>query len=349
MTDDKQIKLTEYSRGSGCGCKISPAILKEILKTTEDLPPQEGLLVGNESSDDAAVLELENGDCIISTTDFFMPVVNDAYDFGKISATNALSDVYAMGGKPILAVAILGWPVDKLPASLAQQVLEGARFTCRMAGISIAGGHSVDSAEPFFGLAVNGMVKKENLKRNNTAQEGDHLFLTKPLGAGILTTAHKRGVAKQEDFELAISYMSTLNKVGEALATLNGIAALTDVTGFGLIGHLIEMCDSGRLSASLDFEAIPVIPNLSLYLDQMIYPDMTMKNYSSFSSLCSSMNAQQLFTLCDPQTSGGLLVAVREDDIKNYIEIAHAFGLQGIGDKCIGKFVAPAHKVVMIN
>lgn len=349
MNTDCEIKLTEYSRGAGCGCKISPSVLKEILQTTDDFPLQNDLLIGNESNDDAAVLDLKNGDCLISTNDFFMPIVNDAFDFGRIASSNALSDVYAMGGKPILALAILGWPVDKLPASQAQQVLEGARYMCRIAGISLAGGHSVDSAEPFFGLAVNGIVKKENIKRNNTAQVGDLLFITKPLGLGIVATAHKRGLAKAEDFESAISYMCSLNKIGEELGKINGVTALTDVTGFGLLGHLIEMCDHNRLSATIDYNKIPILACLSSYLEQMIYPDMTMKNFAAFSSSCSTLNAQQLFVLNDPQTSGGLMVAVNPNVLHAYLELVRSFGLQGVANICIGRFENAAAKTVLVQ
>ena len=204
-------------------------------------------------------------------------------------------------------------------------------------------------AEPFFGLAVNGIVKKAELKRNNTARVGDLLFLTKPLCAGILTTAHKRNLAIQEDFETAIRYMTTLNKMGTRLAKLPGVAALTDITGFGLIGHLLEMCDNGRLSAEIKSSEIPLLPNLSHYLDQMIYPDMTMKNFAAFSSQCTTMSANQLFTLCDPQTSGGLMVAVSPDSVEAYLEIVKEFGLQGIADRCIGKFTAASEKTIQIR
>ena len=192
---DEGIKLTQYSRGAGCGCKIAPKVLDEILKSSIALPDNNKLLVGNHSKDDAAVYDLGNGMALISTTDFFMPIVDDAFDFGRIAAANSISDVYAMGGKPLMAIAILGWPVEKLPVELAQKLIEGGRAVCTEAGIPLAGGHSIDSQEPIFGLAVTGIVPIENLKQNNTAQEGDYLFLTKPLGVGILSTAQKRGVA----------------------------------------------------------------------------------------------------------------------------------------------------------
>ncbi len=345
---ENKIRLTQYSHGAGCGCKISPAVLREMLRSDEVFPPDEKLLVGNEHNDDAAVYEMDRGQCLISTTDFFMPVVDDAFDFGRIAATNAISDVYAMGGTPILAVAILGWPVEKLPPSLAQKVLEGARFMCRMAGITLAGGHSIDSPEPIFGLAVSGLVKKEDLLRNNTAQEGDLLFITKPLGLGTITTAAKRGLVQDEDLQTAISYMCMLNKFGEVLGRMKGVHALTDVTGFGLLGHLIEMCDGSGLSAELSFEKIPVLPNLSHYHAQMIYPDMTMKNFQAYSAKCNSLDTPKLFTLCDPQTSGGLLVAVSPSTLDDYLSAARNFGLGGIGDVCIGQMVPHAEKVVRV-
>lgn len=351
MTNDiQEIRLTEFSRGSGCGCKIAPAVLREILRTDETFPPFPGLLVGNESQDDAAVLDLgiDQDLCLISTTDFFMPVVNDARDFGKIASVNALSDVYAMGGTPTLAVAILGWPIDKIPVSHAAQVMDGARYICRMAGIPLAGGHSIDSAEPFFGLAVNGLVRRNELKKNNTAKPGDLLFITKPIGAGIMTTAHKRNLARAEDFETAVRYMTTLNKMGASLGKLAGVTALTDITGFGLIGHLLEMCDNKRLSAEISFGQIPLMPNLQNYLDQMIYPDMTMKNFSAFAAHCTTLSATQLFSLCDPQTSGGLMVAVDPGEQDHYLKLVHEFGLQGVADQCIGRFSAPLEKIIHV-
>lgn len=219
------IKLTQYSHGAGCGCKIAPAVLEQILKGSISLPNNTQLLVGNESKDDAAVYDLGNGTALISTTDFFMPIVDDAFDFGRIAAANAISDVYAMGGKPLIAIAILGWPVEKLPAELAQQLIAGGRATCDAAGIPLAGGHSIDSTEPIFGLAVTGIVSIENLKQNNTAKEGDVLFLTKPLGVGILSTAQKRGVLTPELQPLMVEQMAKLNNIGEALGNIKGVHA----------------------------------------------------------------------------------------------------------------------------
>src|SRR5687767_733262 len=247
------VRLTQYSHGAGCGCKISPKILDEILKSNLSIPDDNNLLVGNSSKDDAAVYDLGNGSALISTTDFFMPIVDDPFDFGRIAAANSISDVYAMGGTPLMAIAILGWPVEKLAVTHAQRIIEGARTLCNEAKIPLAGGHSIDTAEPIFGLAVTGIVNKENLKPNNTAIEGDVLFLTKPLGVGILSTAQKRGLLKQEHLPVMINQLSTLNSIGEKLGRIKGVNAMTDVTGFGLLGHLIEMAEGSGLTAEIDY------------------------------------------------------------------------------------------------
>ena len=231
------IKLTQYSHGAGCGCKISPAVLDTILHSDQVKFQFPGLLVGNESKDDAAVFDLGDGMCVISTTDFFMPIVDDPFTFGSIASVNAISDIYAMGGTPLMAVAILGWPISKIPAEVAQQVLEGSRNVCAKAGIPLAGGHSIDSPEPIFGLAVTGIVRNENLKKNSTAKEGNLLYLTKPIGVGMITTALKRGLALPEDFEEAVQVMSQLNDLGKDLGKLDHVKALTDVTGFGLLNQ----------------------------------------------------------------------------------------------------------------
>ena len=274
------IKLTHYSHGAGCGCKIAPKVLDEILKSSFVLPDNNKLLVGNHSKDDAAVYDLDNGMALISTTDFFMPIVDDAFDFGRIAAANSISDVYAMGGKPLMAIAILGWPVEKLPVELAQQVIEGGRSICAEAGIPLAGGHSIDSQEPIFGLAVTGIVPIENLKKNNTAEAGDVLFLTKPLGVGILSTAQKRGLLKEEHLPLMIAQMAALNKKGEELGKIKGVTAMTDVTGFGLLGHLIEMTEGSGLSAELYYDKLPVAEGVRDYITQRIFPDATTRNWN---------------------------------------------------------------------
>lgn len=306
------IKLTQYSHGAGCGCKISPAILDKILHSPISAPPDARLLVGNDKRDDAAVLDLGNGTALISTTDFFMPIVDDAYDFGRIASANAISDVYAMGGKPVLAIAILGWPVDKLPPETAQKVLEGARSICAEAGITLAGGHSIDCPEPVFGLAVNGTVDIPHLKQNSTATAGCRLYLTKALGVGILSTAQKRGVLLPEDADIALQSMTTLNKPGELFGKIEGVKAMTDVTGFGLLGHLSEMCEGSGLSAVIEFNKIPVIASLPLYLAQKCFPGGTQRNWNSYGHKIGPVTDEQRYILADPQTSGGLLVAVAE-------------------------------------
>lgn len=322
------VKLTQYSHGAGCGCKISPSVLDEILKT--DFPKQNfpELLVGNESKDDASVYDPGDGNCIISTTDFFMPIVDDAFTFGQIASVNAISDVYAMGGKPLLALAILGWPIGKLSAELAQQVLDGARAVCEKAGIPLAGGHSIDSPEPIFGLAVTGAVRKENLKKNNTATAGCLLYLTKPLGVGIITTAQKRGLAEAIDLEEAVKWMTELNTPGYEFGKLPYVKALTDVTGFGLLGHLIEVCEGSGLSAEIGYAQIPLLKNLDSYTSRFIYPDNTMRNWQGYEKKVSGIGAESLLTLCDPQTSGGLLVCV---DATSQNDFEARTGLKPIG------------------
>lgn len=342
-------KLTQYSRGSGCGCKISPGALKEILQTPEELPQHPRVWVGSETHDDAAVYEWSGDEGLIATTDFFMPMVDDAYTFGKIAAANALSDVYAMGGSPLMALAILGWPLDKIPASFASQVMEGGRYMCRMAGIPLAGGHSIESAEPIFGLAVNGRVSKSNLLRNSGAQVGDLLYLTKPIGAGIVTAAMKRGQLKENDhLDTCVTYMSTLNKIGEEIAAHVNVRAMTDVTGFGLAGHLLEMCEASGLSARVDFSAIPVYPFLDAYVAAHIYPDMTMKNYAHYASKIEQLSLPQLLVMCDPQTSGGLLIAVPPHAAASLEQRMRDFGC-GAFARPVGVMVERGEKIIVLN
>ncbi len=321
------IKLTQFSHGAGCGCKISPKVLTTILQTNAESYRDAKLLVGNENRDDAAVYDLEDGTAIISTTDFFMPIVDDPFTFGRIAAVNAISDVYAMGGKPLMAIAILGWPVNKIPAEVAQQVLEGGRQACREAGITIAGGHSIDSPEPIFGLAVTGRVTLVNLKRNDTATEGCKLFLTKPLGVGILTTAQKQGILREEHMNIAPEIMSKLNSVGEKLGQIKGVKAITDVTGFGLLGHLLEMCQGSNLSAEIWFDKIPIIPEAEQYIGQKCIPGGTLRNWESYGQFVQLSHESQKSILCDPQTSGGLLIAVSPETVNEVKDILHANGI----------------------
>jgi selenide,water dikinase len=318
----EEIKLTQYSHGAGCGCKISPAILDRMLHSPVTYQTDSNLLVGNDKRDDAAVYDLGNGTALISTTDFFMPIVDDAYDFGRIASANAISDVYAMGGKPILAIAILGWPVDKLPPETAQKVLEGSRAVCAEAGISLAGGHSIDCPEPVFGLAVNGLVDIKNLKQNSTATAGCRLYLTKALGVGILTTAQKKGILKPEHASIAFESMVKLNKIGEQMGKLAYVTAMTDVTGFGLLGHLSEMCEGSNLQAIIEFDKVPKIEVLDEYLEQNSILGGTHRNWASYGHKIGELTDKQKHILADPQTSGGLLVAVEaghESEFENLL------------------------------
>ncbi|QMW00245.1 selenide, water dikinase SelD [Spirosoma foliorum] len=346
--DKSDFKLTQYSHGAGCGCKISPKILDQILHTnaTAFQPRYDNLLVGNDSRDDAAVLDLGNGEAIISTTDFFMPIVDDAFDFGRIASANSISDVYAMGGEPIMAIAILGWPLDKLPPAVAGQVLEGARAICLEAGIPLAGGHSIDSPEPIFGLAVTGKVRLDHLKQNNTATAGCRLYLTKPLGVGILTTAQKKGILKAEHASIAPVQMAQLNKFGAVLGKLPYVKALTDVTGFGLLGHLTEMAEGSGLSAIIDFDAVPKLDMVEDYLAQKSFPGGTIRNWDSYGHKISELTELQRYILADPQTSGGLLIAIDPGSMDEFERVAqeNRFTLQPFGE-----LVEQREKVVYVN
>jgi selenide,water dikinase len=346
MEDQKPpVRLTQFSHGSGCGCKIAPAVLKQILGEHTANTAFPDLLIGNDTADDAAVMAIDGDRAIISTTDFFMPIVDDAHDFGGIAATNAISDIYAMGGRPLMAIAILGWPVEKLPAEVAAQVLQGAREACARAGIPLAGGHSIDSPEPIFGLAVTGITEKAHIKANSTATEGCELYLTKPLGIGILSTAEKRGILREEDRGKATALMLQLNNIGEQLGRLPQVRAMTDVTGFGLLGHLIEMAEGAGLSAEVHYADVPLIDGLQHYLDSFIYPDMTMRNFQSYGAKVSTLTGPQLFTLCDPQTSGGLLVAVEQRGNGDFISLCRT---HGIAAHRIGRMTASSEKTVNI-
>ncbi|EOB1207178.1 selenide, water dikinase SelD [Photobacterium damselae] len=330
----ENVRLTQYSHGAGCGCKISPQVLDTILRTQIAPFADPNLLVGNESKDDAAVYDLGNGTAVISTTDFFMPIVDDPYDFGRIAATNAISDIYAMGGKPIMAIAILGWPVNVLAPEIAQKVIEGGRAVCRDAGISLAGGHSIDAPEPIFGLAVTGIVDTDRIKRNDKAEAGCKLFLTKPLGIGVLTTAEKKSKLAEEHKGLARDWMCKLNKPGADFADVAGVKALTDVTGFGLLGHLSEICEGSGVKAKLWFDQVPHLPGVFDYIEQGCVPGGTERNFASYGDKIAPMTAEQKALLCDPQTSGGLLLAVAPGSEDEIAEIAkhHNIELQAIGE-----------------
>lgn len=323
-----QIRLTEYSHGAGCGCKIAPGLLEEILRSQSATLNYPGLMVGNASRDDAAVFDLGTGSAVISTTDFFMPIVDDPIEFGQIAATNAISDIYAMGGTPLLAIAIFGWPIAKLGPEVASQVIEGGRQACQQAGIPLAGGHSIDAPEPIFGLAVTGLVEHAHLKRNDQAQAGCRLYLSKPLGIGILTTAQKKRLLKPAHQRLAPDIMCQLNHAGTAFGKLPQVTAMTDVTGFGLLGHLLEMCEGSGLHASVDFSAVPKLPEIENYLAQGCSPGGAQRNFDSYAHKLGPMSDMQRQILCDPQTSGGLLVAVDPKGETEFLTVARAHGLQ---------------------
>lgn len=337
------IKLTEFSHGAGCGCKIAPAILDKILKTEMKTSHFPQLLVGNSSKDDAAAYDLGNGTSILSTTDFFMPIVDDPFTFGQIAATNAISDIYAMGGKPLMAIAILGWPINKIDPEVAKEVIDGGRNICEAAGIPLAGGHSIDSPEPIFGLAVTGLVENKFLKQNNTAVADCEIFLTKPLGIGILSTAQKRQKIEDGHIEPAIEAMRTLNKIGYEIAQLDGVVALTDVTGFGLMGHLTEICEGSKISATIEYDQVPLLPNTLKYYHLDCIPGGTRNNFKSYGHLIGEMTKEQEVILCDAQTSGGLLTIVRKDAVPAFQALTkeHGLDLHPIGythqakEKCV--------------
>ncbi|MDE3936300.1 selenide, water dikinase SelD [Glaesserella parasuis] len=319
---NEPIRLTQYSHGAGCGCKISPKVLEQILHTEQAKFIDPNLLVGNETKDDAAVYDIGNGVGIVSTTDFFMPIVDDPFDFGRIAATNAISDIFAMGGKPIMAIAILGFPINKLPAEVAQKIVDGGRFACQQAGIALAGGHSIDSPEPIVGLAVTGIISTEQVKKNASAQADCDLYLTKPLGIGVLTTAEKQGKLKPEHQNLARDVMCQMNLIGAEFAKVDEITAMTDVTGFGLLGHLTEICQGSNLRAEVYFDQIQTLDGVREYIAQGTVPGGTTRNFDSYGHLISPLSDEQKAILCDPQTSGGLLIAVKPQAVESVKQIA---------------------------
>ena len=328
-------KLTHFSHGAGCGCKIAPDNLNQLLRSELSAPPLGKLLVGNRHSDDAAVYDLGDGRGIISTTDFFTPIVDDPFDFGRIAAANALSDIYAMGGTPLMAIAIFGWPIDKLPLEIGRQVIEGGRETCHRAGIHLAGGHSIDTQEPIFGLAASGSVALEHLKQNSTAEVGDSLYLTKPIGVGILTTAEKRGLLADQHRHLAVKSMLKLNDIGVRLASISGVTAMTDVTGFGVLGHLLEVCRGSGVAARLNMRALPVLDDcVHEYRERGAVPGGSARNWRSYGAEVTGANAADQQLLCDPQTSGGLLIAVRPEARDSVVAMLDSAGcsVQPIGE-----------------
>lgn len=346
----EEIKLTQYSHGGGCGCKIAPQVLDDILKSNVAFTHFDNLLVGNEGRDDAAVYQLNDNQCLIATTDFFTPIVDDPFIFGQVAAANALSDVYAMGGRPVLALAILGWPINKLPVEVAQQVMEGGRSICHEAGVPVAGGHSIDSPEPIFGLAVNGLVEMRYLKQNNGAKEGDFLLLTKPIGVGIYATAVKRKVIEPQDLDSFYQQLIQVNKIGELLGRLDVVHAITDVTGFGLGGHLVEMATGSGLTAELYYNAIPKL-DVKKYLTNNVFPDATYRNWNGYGDkidFAPTVDALEAFQLLpDPQTNGGLLVAVSPEGLAEVQQLLAENGYHAFQEP-IGRFVQGNDKKVMV-
>jgi selenide,water dikinase len=346
MNAPEKIRLTEFSHGGGCGCKIAPAILSEMLATMPLRGLPKDLLVGTETADDAAVYRLNDTQALVATTDFFSPVVDDPYDFGRIAATNAISDVYAMGARPIMALALVGMPLEKLPVSVIRRVLEGGESVCALAGIPVAGGHSIDTLEPIYGLVALGLVHPDKVKRNSTGKPGDSLILGKPLGIGVLSAALKKGKLSEAGYAQMIEWTTKLNTPGEALGAMDSVHALTDVTGFGLAGHLLEICRGSRLSAELDFSSIPIIPEALEWAKQGVATGASGRNWTGYGHEVEfSGEDWKQKILTDPQTSGGLLVACAADAEK---QVLREFEKRGFGDaRVIGKLKTGTPRLVV--
>jgi selenide,water dikinase len=343
------IRLTSFSHGGGCGCKIAPGVLADILKNSQGFPVPKELLVGIDTSDDAAVYKLNDEQALIATTDFFMPIVDDPYDFGRIAATNAISDVYAMGGTPIMALAILGMPIDKLPIDVIGKIIRGGESICAEAGIPVAGGHTIDSVEPIYGLVVMGLVHPSKIKRNADAKAGDKLVLGKPLGVGVLSAALKKNMLDATGYGVMIENTTKLNKPGRALAYLAGVNALTDVTGFGLLGHLLELARGAKLTANLAMTQIPLLPGVADLAEQGCITGASKRNWAAYGhdvSLAADINDVQLAILTDPQTAGGLLVSCAPHAVDSVLKL---FRESGFADAAIiGEMSAGPAKVVVI-
>lgn len=332
---DPKIKLTAFSHGGGCGCKIAPGVLSEILKNSTGFPVPKELMVGIETADDAAVYWLNDEQALIATTDFFMPIVDDPFDFGRIAATNAISDVYAMGGTPIMALALVGMPINQLPVEVIGQIIRGGESICAEAGIPIAGGHTIDSVEPIYGLVVMGLIHPSKVKRNADAKAGDKLILGKPLGVGILSAALKKDALDAAGYAAMIENTTKLNKPGRALSDLDTVHAMTDVTGFGLLGHLLELARGAKLTAKLDMTQIPLLPNVQKLADQGFITGASGRNWEAYGhdvTLSDAITPSQQALLCDPQTSGGLLVSC---DPAAVDEILALFAREGFADAAV--------------
>jgi selenide,water dikinase len=320
--EQPKIRLTSFSHGGGCGCKIAPGVLSEILRGAGGIVPQE-LLVGIETADDAAVYRLNDQQALIATTDFFMPIVDDPYDFGRIAATNAISDVYAMGGTPIMALALLAMPVDKLPVEVIRRIIEGGEAVCTAAGIPIAGGHTIDSVEPIYGLVALGLVHPDRVKKNSGAQAGDALVLGKPLGVGIYSAALKKDKLDAAGYREMIATTTQLNTPGRRLSEMAGVHALTDVTGFGLLGHLLELCRGSRLGAEVAVSQVPLLPGVEALIEQGFATGASARNWAGYGKdvVLDGVSETQRKLLTDPQTSGGLLVACAQEAVADVLRV----------------------------
>ncbi|HCY63814.1 MAG TPA: selenide, water dikinase SelD [Oxalobacteraceae bacterium] len=343
---DAGIRLTSFSHGGGCGCKIAPGVLAEILKKSSGFPVPKQLLVGIETADDAAVYQLNDEQALIATTDFFMPIVDDPFDFGRIAATNAISDVYAMGGTPIMALALVAMPVNQLPIEIIGKIIQGGEAACAEAGIPIAGGHTIDSVEPIYGLVVMGLVHPSRIKRNADARAGDKLVLGKPLGVGILSAALKKNALDADGYAAMIANTTKLNKPGKSLSELAGVHALTDVTGFGLLGHTLELARGARLTAQLEMARVPLLPRVSQLAESGFITGASGRNWAGYGhevSLAAGISPVQQALLTDPQTSGGLLVSCAADAVEQVLDI---FRREGFTDAAvIGEMAAGPARV----
>jgi selenide,water dikinase len=343
---DLKLKLTSFSHGGGCGCKIAPGILSEILKKSSGFPVPKELLVGIETADDAAVYKLNDEQALIATTDFFMPIVDDPYDFGRIAATNAISDVYAMGGTPIMALALVAMPINQLPVEVIGEIIRGGESICAEAGIPIAGGHTIDSVEPIYGLVVMGLVHPDRLKRNADAKPGDKLILGKPLGVGVLSAALKKDALDAAGYAAMIANTTKLNKPGKSLSTLPGVHALTDVTGFGLLGHTLELARGAKLTAKLDMNRVPLLPNVQQLAESGYITGASGRNWAGYGHdviLADGVTPVQQMLLTDPQTSGGLLVSCDAGAVDEVLALFHREGFTDAA--VIGEMAAGPAKV----
>lgn len=323
------VRLTSLAHGGGCGCKISPNVLSELLSAMPSMQGYANLLVGTDTADDAAVYQLNDQQALIATTDFFMPIVDDPYDFGRIAATNALSDVYAMGGTPIMALAIVGMPINTMDKEDIAQILKGGADVCKAAGIPVAGGHSIDSVEPIYGLAAMGLVHPNQVRKNATAKAGDVLILGKALGVGIMSAAFKKNELTEDDYAAMVNSTTQLNTAGIQLATLSGVHALTDVTGFGLLGHVWEIARGSNLRGVLNFADLPWLPNVAKLAEQGFITGASERNWQSYGehiTLAPSLTPTQRAMLTDPQTSGGLLVSCHPNEVANVLALFHEEG-----------------------